>query len=228
MMGERMSSKVLTLSLGLFVAASIAGCNKDTSSTESAAVPAAGNGPSTANDASESMLAGSLVLDLEPKDGADLASVQGATLIVEGRPEITAKADSDGVITSPPMLPGSLTLMILSVGGTGLVAQGAAQFGLKLDDVVVTSGAATNLGKKNLQETGGIRGEVTLLDLPNADLEGTLVFVPGTSFAARTDAAGSYVMTGLPPGKYSLSFQRDGFSVTRKEGVIVPERMSTS
>ena len=48
-----------------------------------------------------------------------------------------------------------------------------------------------------------------------ANTEGTLVYIPGTSFSAYTDATGRFALGGLPPGSYQLNFQRDGFAVTR-------------
>jgi hypothetical protein len=43
------------------------------------------------------------------------------------------------------------------------------------------------------------------------DHTGIAVYVPGTSYQARTDAAGNFLMTFIPAGTWSLRFERDGF-----------------
>jgi hypothetical protein len=177
---------------------------------------------------SEPSVAGSLIIQLEPKDGADPSTVSGASLQVEGHPEIQAKADSTGQIQVNSILPGTLNVIVTSeASGSGFRLLSEADYGLKLDNIVISAGKANNLGAKKLQATGSLAGTVGFLTSNAVDPEGTLVYVPGTSFSAYTDANGRFALGGLPPGSYQLNFQRDGFAVTKLKDLVVEEEKAT-
>jgi hypothetical protein len=62
-------------------------------------------------------------------------------------------------------------------------------------------GQNENLGDVNMKKTGSIKGIVTLQY--QTDHTGIDVYIPGTSFMAKTDETGSFTMTGVPEGSYS-------------------------
>jgi hypothetical protein len=176
----------------------------------------------------DSSVAGSLVIQLEPKDGADPATVSGASLQVEGHPEIQATADSSGRIQVNNILPGTLNVIVTSnSGASNLNLVSTSDFGLKLDNIVISAGKANNLGNMKLQATGSLTGTVGFLNDAAVDPEGTLVYIPGTSFSAYTDANGRFVLGGLPPGSYQANLQRDGFAVTKLKDLMIEEGKTT-
>lgn len=61
--------------------------------------------------------------------------------------------------------------------------------------------------------TGTLYGKVVCTPSPTTDQSGVTVTAAteGTTVTATTDAAGRWMLTNLPTGSYSLSFQREGF-----------------
>jgi hypothetical protein len=96
----------------------------------------------------DASVAGSLIIQLEPKEGADPSTVSRASLEVEGHPEISGTADATGRIEVTQILPGTLNVIVTSDSGSGLNLSGESAYGLKLDDIVITAGKANNLGTK--------------------------------------------------------------------------------
>lgn len=202
----------------LLLVTAASGCKKDetASSTAPAVAPADGGTATAAQTATDTATTaatsatspslGTLMLSVEPKAGADASSIAGATLSAVGHPEIAATADAAGNLKVEGVTPGTVTLLVASEGGAGLVA--GTSYGLKFDDVVVKAGEAKDLGKNALKETGVITGKVVFFTNPNdLDLTGSEVFVPGTSFIVKTDATGQFTLPKLPEGTYALRAQ---------------------
>ena len=70
------------------------------------------------------------------------------------------------------------------------------------------------------QETGAIRGSVYDLDY-QVPLDGVRVTVVGTSLRARTSDDGSFLIEGVPPGEYKLSFAKAAYERWIERDVIV-------
>ena len=78
-----------------------------------------------------------------------------------------------------------------------------------------------NLGETPLKKVTAIRGRV-MLDGAR-DHTGIVVYVPGTSFVARTDSSGQFLMTFIAPGSYDLKMEKDGYIAADALGVTVTE-----
>ena len=81
--------------------------------------------------------------------------------------------------------------------------------------VDVAPGSAAAVGTMNLtvhtaMATGAISGSV--VSTGQASQAGVFVSLPGTPFLTLTDAAGAYVLSGIPLGKYSVEADRIGFA----------------
>ncbi len=173
---------------------------------------------------------GSVALSIASKDGSDPGIVAGATLSAVGRPEITGLADSNGNFAISGIAPGTVALLVSAETGAGAGAGlvSAASYGLKFDNVVVKAGEAKDLGKNVLKETGAISGKIVFFTNPNnLDVTGSEVFVPGTSFIVKTDSTGSFTLSKLPEGSYSLRAQHEGFAVVDFADVKVVESETT-
>lgn len=206
-----------------------AGCAKEKSkgTTANAAAPAVDPTSSAAPSAETPGIAGTLAIALEPKDGAAASTVANALVVAEGRPEIKGASDAAGVVKVSNVLPGTLTLYVTSDPGAALVA-GPSAYGLKFESVVVESGKTTDLGAQRLKQTGSLIGKVHFYNNPNnLDLTGSEVFIPGTSFIAKTDGEGGFSLAGLPVGKYDLRIQHTGFAVLNLADVEVAEGAAT-
>lgn len=184
----------------------------------------------TATNTQNAVIGGTVAIDLEPKDGVAVESVSGAMLSVEGHPELTATADAQGVASIGPMVPGTVSIIVLSGDGSaGLVAGGASKYGLLIPDIVVPGGKTTDLGNKVLKETGTITGSAAFYSNPNdLDLLGTEVFIPGTPFLIKTGSDGAFTLAGVPEGTYTIVVQHTGFAVLKIESVNVVEGKTTN
>ena len=73
------------------------------------------------------------------------------------------------------------------------------------------------------ETTGGLQG--TVKDPSGAVISGAEVSVIGTTMvgtkATKTDGSGYYRFANLPPGTYTITASAKGFSVTRREGVVL-------
>lgn len=161
-----------------------------------------------------------LTIDAPPE------SIIGASVLVEGRPELNAKTAADGSYAIENVLPGQINLFVLSGEGAAALrltgAGGPSAYGIKLPDVVVKDGETIDLGTKELKKTGGLTAKVTFFENPNSlSLAGTDIFVPGTAFIAKSDEAGSFSLAGLPEGLYSVYFAHAGFAVTKLRDVQI-------
>ena len=90
-------------------------------------------------------------------------------------------------------------------------------YGAKKDKVYATIIIGDNIGVVNVKKTGTISGRVILEG--ESDFTGIDVFIPGTSYMAKTDTNGNYVLSGIPEGVHRIAFMRDGFITTYKTDV---------
>jgi hypothetical protein len=86
--------------------------------------------------------------------------------------------------------------------------------------VALTAGVSSSWA----QQTGTLSGIVR--DTQGAVLPGVTVTVSGPALigGARTVAtgdAGAYLLSGLPPGTYAVSYELSGFSAAKREGVVI-------
>ncbi len=201
---------------------SLVACEKKSASSNPAPISAAVESTPNENTTTTPLMAGSIGGLLLPTEGEAASTVAGASISAVGRPEISAVSGEDGAFQIDGVLPGTLTIIVTS--NETALTEGSSQFGLKIDEIVVKAGEATALGEQTLKRTGGLSGQVVFFENPNdLSLEGSDVYIPGTSFIAKTDSQGLFSLAGLPPGKYDLRVQHTGFSVMSLDDVEVLE-----
>lgn len=83
------------------------------------------------------------------------------------------------------------------------------------------------MGKIVLPKLGSLDGNVSLVGNVS-DFAGIRIYVPGTSYAATSDASGNYSISGVPPGIHNLYFEKDGFGRGQIEGVEVASDQVTT
>ena len=123
----------------------------------------------------------------------------------------------------------SLTVQSLFVGDQSKKAQGVKkpilfdQSRLARDEngkLTYTAGAFT------VDKVGAIVGTITLDT--NGDAAGIDVYVPGTTHIAKTDSNGQFLLGFLPPGKYSLRADNDGFGSIEWKDILVKPKDTTN
>ncbi|HEY9899923.1 MAG TPA: carboxypeptidase regulatory-like domain-containing protein [Pantanalinema sp.] len=123
------------------------------------------------------------------------------------RPPALARTDADGtfVLSDPPL------------GSVAVEAEGAAGMKALKTGIAVAEGAQIELGTLTLRPTGTVRGRVTTAD--GGSMLGTDVFIPGTDYLGRTDAEGSYALTGVPEGSLAIAAMRPRYRPRVVEGL---------
>lgn len=80
-----------------------------------------------------------------------------------------------------------------------------------------------------LAYTGAVHGYVSAPGAPGVkDFTGVDVYIPGTSYLARTDLAGRYTLTNVAPGTFNLIASRPGLGSASATGITVRSKITTS
>ena len=99
------------------------------------------------------------------------------------------------------------------------------------------SGGFNNLGEMKLEETGSIYGKVqialdstgtSILPTPDTAYMGIDVYIPGTSFTAKTNQSGEFYILYIPPGTYSIVVQTDNYALMQVEDIDVESKQITT
>jgi hypothetical protein len=192
-------------------------CKNDDSKPAPAPTAVSDETAATDDENSAYASAGKLIVTFEPKEGAGPETVAGAKVSVAGHPEADGVTDEQGLAVLNSVTAGTISIIATSSEATALTTTAAA-YGIKIDDVVVKAGEENDIGSHVFKETGGVSGIVSFFENPNnLDLVGSDIFVPGTSFAAKTDENGRFSLQGLPVGNYALRIQHVGFAVLDME-----------
>ena len=91
--------------------------------------------------------------------------------------------------------------------------------------VAVKSGQVTDVQTIELKSTGSLQGQVRLAD--KTKQPGILVYIPGTSYQARSSEEGSYTITDVPEGAYTLRFEYAGYESQEIKAVQILSGQST-
>jgi hypothetical protein len=159
---------------------------------------------------------------------------------VSGNVVATTVSQSDG--TYAVTVPGTLAVSeadsapkasLMGDSGSGLVVESIAAdtkdgsvLGIRTPiDFSQAKSGALQLGKTAYAKITAIRGKATIEG--TRDATGISVYIPGTSFAARTNAAGEFLMTFIMPGNYDLRFERDGYIPVDAKGIVVTDSETT-
>jgi hypothetical protein len=92
------------------------------------------------------------------------------------------------------------------------------------------AGSGLSLGDVKLKKTGSISGTVTIVGRdgkPIEDRTGIDVYVPGTSYFAKTDAKGAFVLSSIPQGYYHIRAEKSGFSFEERSQIAVVSEKDT-
>jgi hypothetical protein len=133
----------------------------------------------------------------------------GAKVTLKGLANASAETDANGLFALQGLPEGKHMLLVLLADGT---QGGSVVFSLG-------PGQQANLGVITLADTGEVRG--TVLAQGATDQTGTLVYLPGTSFDARTEASGAFSMFYVPQGCFDLRIERSGYVPRQLGGVCV-------
>jgi hypothetical protein len=79
------------------------------------------------------------------------------------------------------------------------------------------------LGYDTLNLSGSIKG---CIFNPTESVNGVTCYVPGTSYQAICDSLGNFIISGLPPKTYSLSFLSNRFTDTIIQNIVVQSNLT--
>lgn len=109
----------------------------------------------------------------------------------------------------------------------GLVAISSTNAHGKKINVNLQDGTAVNLPNITITKVGKISGNVKLQNA--ADHTGIMVYIPGTSFLALTDAAGNFTITNVPEGDYNyLRASISGYKHSMLSTIAVASNTTTT
>lgn len=75
-----------------------------------------------------------------------------------------------------------------------------------------------------LAYTGSITGRVKASGTAVTNFEGVDVYIPGTSYLAKTDASGNYTLSNVAPGTFSMVATKSGLGRANVQGVQVKSK----
>lgn len=160
-----------------------------------------------------------LALDIPDDDVSDESNKSSLALITDD-----SRSPQDKTSTRPENTPaqGASSLPFTVVA---TYVKDGKTFAKRLTNLVIIGGRTLDLGTLSLAETGAIAGKATLSDGSSA--LGTDVYVPGTSYVAKTDQNGAFIIMYVPEGQYDLVYQRDGFAyVTQSDIFVLPKKVT--
>lgn len=204
--------------LAVMITSLIAGCSNTTVINEYRSSDAAVSGIVTVSAAaplSSSGTAGQKAAMSAQATG--VVPVPGAVCTIEGtdKKDIT---DEYGFFEINGVSPGSHIIICRKT-----LADGNSYSFLEV--VEVSNGGTIHIGTLELAMGGKIQGSASMEG--RTDQSGITVFIPGTSYQARTDGVGSYQIKNLPAGIYTLQFEHAGFKTATLADIAVSAGEST-
>lgn len=169
---------------------------------------------------------GPQVLGNDTKTGASVpaGALKGVILGPDGKPAVGATVHAYPVdaAASAYRIQGADTTATTDASGSFVLAsppEGKLNIeAVKSDTLKVFKGqvnaqaaAATDLGNMTLQPTGTITGKVTAPNAPSVtNFEGVDVFIPGSSYVAKATTAGTFTISNVAVGSFSLVATKTG------------------
>ena len=96
---------------------------------------------------------------------------------------------------------------------------GHHHYGGRKDNVHASTGQGTDNGIVQIKKSANVKGSVTTSD--GSSLLGIDIYVPGTSYMAKSDVDGSFTITGLPDGEYRIVAEKYGYITAYSEPFTV-------
>ena len=167
-------------------------------------------------------------LDL-PESGKVSASEVWIKVSHDGETKNISKANADGSFVIPGLLEGReydilFTTEKPATANERDISRGensTTGYGGWLSNVTAAINEGNNVGAVTISPLGTIKGKVTLDgETEHYDI---LVYIPGTSFSAYTNADGDFYMYNVPEGTYNLriTYLKSGFGSILSEDVTV-------
>lgn len=103
----------------------------------------------------------------------------------------------------------------------------STDYGISVADITIVAETNKDLGNLVLKKTGSIGAIVRLASNNISNLSGTDLYIPGTSFNAKTDKDGRVILDGLPVGEYLVRVERPGVKPAEFANVTVQEDQIT-
>ncbi|MBF0442607.1 MAG: carboxypeptidase regulatory-like domain-containing protein [Oligoflexales bacterium] len=171
---------------------------------------------------------GTLTGQLTPSSENEGAKNTDVLVFVEGYQLIstTVKASDSYTLSGVPVGERSVIAISKASNSTSLFFGENTKIGGKSQKKRIVENQTTQAGSLVLEELGNITGQVTLTAA--TDLTGIDVYIPGTSFLAKTDATGSYTISDIPPGTYTVAALKSGFVKSYAKNVTVVKKQTVT
>lgn len=114
----------------------------------------------------------------------------------------------------------------LDTGVYHLEAHTEYGYSMHISDIELSSASDLNLGPTTTRFSGVIQGTIRLSGFDNhTDID---VYIPGTSFHAKTDANGTFSLSSVPEGEYTVYGAKLGFEPRFTKYVTVNATQTTT
>lgn len=148
------------------------------------------------------------------KDGQSVETDEAGSfqlIVPESSNLVLNAAESDESLSKPE------TVSIITIKKVGGMSIGARRDGVDPD--------GESLGKITASPTGKIAGSVRLQGY--VDYAGIDVYIPGTSFIAKTDSKGAYTISHVPAGLWEIRADTSGFESGEIDRISVTSDKTT-
>ncbi len=188
---------------------------------EASGVPAAAATPGAA---------GAVAGSVRTPDGKPAAAVRVRLFQVATLASESVAADSSGpaeVRTGPD---GRFEFESPPEGEANLEAVQSEDFKVFKQAIEVRKSRPNDVGNLNLARTGSITGRVVAPEAPTVtDFLGVDVYIPGSSYVAKTDRAGRFTLANVAPGTFAIVAASTGLGTAEVSNVTVrPEGQADS
>jgi uncharacterized protein (DUF2141 family) len=153
---------------------------------------------------------------------ADVTLSQTTTSGISGKLSL----NSASALTTRTDEEGAFTFSNVPIGVYVLEATDETGYRIQKSGITLGESTPANLGTLVVKRAGDIFGEVNLSDSDSHI--GIDVFIPGTTYAAKTSEAGTYVISNIPAGTYDIFAYKVGYELGYEEDIEVVRNMVTT
>lgn len=135
----------------------------------------------------------------------DKSTIQG---YVVGAQELKVEQTAAGDLYINNIPPGKEDV-IVTAGTVAVAALTSQPLGIRESGIELKDGGQAKLDLPTIPAAGSIKGFATLTG--QTDHAGIDVYIPGTTYIAKTASDGSFEISRVPVGKHDLYFDKDGY-----------------